>query len=166
MSESSSCLLPCAPRIRLPVVSPAREFATLTFERRKFVSTSTSHQHPEVACFVLLEERECDAIMIHHCRGRGPGSSILNGNRMTLVLLLRFLVTAWSFTTHSIVPCRLDTSRSLQTNHLPTIPPIIRTSLGMANGDSGIPEPLAIEGDWSAYLDDQSTGLVYYFNSR
>jgi len=28
------------------------------------------------------------------------------------------------------------------------------------------PEPLATEGDWSAYLDEASTGLVYYFNIR
>jgi len=27
------------------------------------------------------------------------------------------------------------------------------------------PEPLATEGDWSAYLDDATTGYVYYFNS-
>mmetsp|Transcript_13458 Transcript_13458/g.29224 ORF Transcript_13458/g.29224 Transcript_13458/m.29224 type:complete len:629 (-) Transcript_13458:283-2169(-) len=27
------------------------------------------------------------------------------------------------------------------------------------------PEPLATEGDWSAYLDDETTGYVYYFNS-
>jgi hypothetical protein len=28
------------------------------------------------------------------------------------------------------------------------------------------PEALATEGDWSAYLDGQVTGLVYYFNAR
>ena len=27
-------------------------------------------------------------------------------------------------------------------------------------------EPLATEGDWTAYLDEQSTGLVYYFNGK
>lgn len=27
------------------------------------------------------------------------------------------------------------------------------------------PEPLATEGDWSAYLDSESTGYIYYFNS-
>ncbi|KAL3808715.1 hypothetical protein ACHAXA_003794 [Cyclostephanos tholiformis] len=27
-----------------------------------------------------------------------------------------------------------------------------------------IPEPIATEGDWSAYLDSESTGYVYYFN--
>lgn len=27
------------------------------------------------------------------------------------------------------------------------------------------PESLATEGDWSAYLDDETTGYVYYFNS-
>jgi len=26
------------------------------------------------------------------------------------------------------------------------------------------PEPLAIEGDWSAYLDAETTGYIYYFN--
>jgi hypothetical protein len=42
-----------------------------------------------------------------------------------------------------------------------------RTRLPMASaGSDGGPEPLATEGDWSAYLDDQSTGLVYYFNAR
>jgi hypothetical protein len=41
------------------------------------------------------------------------------------------------------------------------------TRLPMASaGSDGGPEPLATEGDWSAYLDDQSTGLVYYFNAR
>jgi protein phosphatase PTC7 len=28
------------------------------------------------------------------------------------------------------------------------------------------PEPLGSEGDWTAYLDSQTTGLVYYFNSQ
>ncbi|KAL7431852.1 hypothetical protein ACHAXH_006660 [Discostella pseudostelligera] len=27
------------------------------------------------------------------------------------------------------------------------------------------PEPLAVEGDWSAYLDSESTGYIYYFNT-
>ena len=27
------------------------------------------------------------------------------------------------------------------------------------------PEPLATEGEWSAYLDSESTGYIYYFNS-
>ena len=27
-------------------------------------------------------------------------------------------------------------------------------------------DPLASEGDWTAYLDDESTGLVYYFNKK
>ena len=27
-------------------------------------------------------------------------------------------------------------------------------------------EPLAAEGDWTAYLDEQNTGLVYYFNGK
>lgn len=27
-------------------------------------------------------------------------------------------------------------------------------------------EPLASEGDWTAYLDEESTGCVYYFNSK
>jgi protein phosphatase PTC7 len=27
-------------------------------------------------------------------------------------------------------------------------------------------EPLATEGDWTAYLDEQNTGLVYYFNGK
>ncbi len=27
-----------------------------------------------------------------------------------------------------------------------------------------MPEPIATEGDWSAYLDSESTGFVYYFN--
>jgi hypothetical protein len=40
-----------------------------------------------------------------------------------------------------------------------------RLPMASAGGDGG-PEPLATEGDWSAYLDDQSTGLVYYFNAR
>jgi hypothetical protein len=44
--------------------------------------------------------------------------------------------------------------------------------LGMASqrssdgDDQGQPEALATEGDWSAYLDGQVTGLVYYFNAR
>jgi protein phosphatase PTC7 len=28
------------------------------------------------------------------------------------------------------------------------------------------PEPLVSEGDWAAYLDEENTGLVYYFNSQ
>jgi hypothetical protein len=36
----------------------------------------------------------------------------------------------------------------------------------MASFNDAGPEPLATEGDWSAYLDDQSTGLLYYFNAR
>eukprot|EP00957_Ditylum_brightwellii_P113260 8636465-Ditylum_brightwellii.AAC.1 len=27
-------------------------------------------------------------------------------------------------------------------------------------------DPLASEGDWTAYLDEDSTGLVYYFNGE
>ena len=27
-------------------------------------------------------------------------------------------------------------------------------------------KPLATEGDWSAYLDDETTGLIYYFNGK
>ena len=27
-------------------------------------------------------------------------------------------------------------------------------------------EPLASEGDWQAYLDEETTGLIYYFNSQ
>ena len=29
-----------------------------------------------------------------------------------------------------------------------------------------IPEPLETEGAWSAYLDEENTGLIYYFNSQ
>ena len=29
-----------------------------------------------------------------------------------------------------------------------------------------LPEPLATEGDWSAYLDEETTGLIYYFHQR
>ena len=29
-----------------------------------------------------------------------------------------------------------------------------------------IPKPLANEGDWTAYLDEESTGLIYYFNGK
>ncbi|KAL7574607.1 hypothetical protein ACA910_002960 [Epithemia clementina (nom. ined.)] len=28
------------------------------------------------------------------------------------------------------------------------------------------PEPLSSEGDWTAYLDEDTTGLIYYFNGR
>jgi len=28
------------------------------------------------------------------------------------------------------------------------------------------PEPLASEGDWTAYLDEETTGLIYYFNGK
>ncbi|CAB9508804.1 protein phosphatase 2C BIPP2C1 [Seminavis robusta] len=28
------------------------------------------------------------------------------------------------------------------------------------------PEPLATEGEWTAFLDEETTGVVYYFNSR
>lgn len=31
---------------------------------------------------------------------------------------------------------------------------------------ASIPEPLASEGDWTAYLDEDTTGLVYYFNGK
>ena len=27
-------------------------------------------------------------------------------------------------------------------------------------------KPLATEGDWTAYLDDETTGLVYFFNGK
>lgn len=46
-----------------------------------------------------------------------------------------------------------------------------RTTSGVANGKStrlGMGknlEPLAKEGPWTAYLDEETTGLVYYFNS-
>lgn len=30
----------------------------------------------------------------------------------------------------------------------------------------GLPEPLASEGDWTAFLDEETTGLIYYFNSQ
>eukprot|EP00977_Amphora_coffeiformis_P013226 scaffold3408_cov129-Amphora_coffeaeformis.AAC.21 len=29
-----------------------------------------------------------------------------------------------------------------------------------------LPRPLAMEGDWTAYLDEESTGLIYYFNGK
>ena len=29
-----------------------------------------------------------------------------------------------------------------------------------------LPRPLGIEGDWTAYLDEESTGLIYYFNGK
>ena len=28
------------------------------------------------------------------------------------------------------------------------------------------PEPLATEGEWTAFLDEDNTGVVYYFNTR
>lgn len=28
------------------------------------------------------------------------------------------------------------------------------------------PEPLATEGEWAAYLDEENTGVIYYFNTR
>lgn len=34
----------------------------------------------------------------------------------------------------------------------------------MAGNDKSDPEPLAKEGKWRAFLDDDTTGLVYYFN--
>ena len=38
------------------------------------------------------------------------------------------------------------------------------------SADDGVllaaPQPLATEGDWTAYLDDTSTGLIYYFNGK
>lgn len=30
----------------------------------------------------------------------------------------------------------------------------------------GLPEPLASEGDWTAFMDEDTTGLIYYFNSE
>ncbi|KAL7473614.1 hypothetical protein ACHAXS_014097 [Conticribra weissflogii] len=38
------------------------------------------------------------------------------------------------------------------------------TRLNSSSGDESEPEPLATEGDWTAYLDDENTGFVYYFN--
>ena len=29
-----------------------------------------------------------------------------------------------------------------------------------------LPRPLATEGEWTAYLDEESTGLIYYFNGK
>ncbi|KAL9186317.1 hypothetical protein ACHAXT_005555 [Thalassiosira profunda] len=37
-------------------------------------------------------------------------------------------------------------------------------TIGTSTRLQATPEPLATEGDWSAYLDAESTGYVYYFN--
>ena len=47
-----------------------------------------------------------------------------------------------------------------------TVTPWTRHSTSSTQLAAGPPQPLATEGDWTAYLDADSTGLVYYFNGK
>lgn len=49
-----------------------------------------------------------------------------------------------------------------------TVPQYCPAAVGSSSSSTKLhstPEPLAEEGDWSAYLDAETTGYVYYFNS-
>ncbi|KAL7534796.1 hypothetical protein ACHAXR_006098 [Thalassiosira sp. AJA248-18] len=58
-------------------------------------------------------------------------------------------------------------SPSLRSAALPQYCPAVIGSGGSSTTTrlQSTPEPLATEGDWSAYLDSETTGYVYYFNS-
>ena len=72
-------------------------------------------------------------------------SIMKSGNRNLVVLLVAALAdTSCAF------------SPPMQTTH---VRPNMMSPLYMT-----APEPLATEGDWSAYLDYESTGYIYYFN--
>ena len=61
--------------------------------------------------------------------------------------------------TKSHVPSSSSTSSSRVTTTTAAAAATTSTRLYSA------PEPLATEGDWSAYLDSESTGYIYYFNT-
>jgi protein phosphatase PTC7 len=48
----------------------------------------------------------------------------------------------------------------------PTVVSLRRNNNFVQSRLYGALEPLATEGDWTAYLDEENTGLVYYFNGK
>jgi protein phosphatase PTC7 len=71
-----------------------------------------------------------------------------------------------SSSTLSTASCLSRSNRNLHPRYhskdtiVTTVPRARRTLL------LAMPEPLGNEGDWTAYLDEETTGLVYYFNSQ
>lgn len=72
---------------------------------------------------------------------------MMTASRSSVLILLAAAVLANTSEAFSI--CSSST-----TNHRPS-----SSALYMTN-----PEPIATEGDWSAYLDSETTGYIYYFN--
>jgi protein phosphatase PTC7 len=67
----------------------------------------------------------------------------MTSSKLLLISVMVAAQSTWAFTLPSRARGAVGTSRLLAT-----------------------PEPLATEGDWTAYLDDSSTGLIYYFNGK
>jgi len=79
-------------------------------------------------------------------------------------LLLTAISSTSSFATTGQLPIKTPFSSSTFYNKkvCSLSPPLSKTTLEM--GDESDPEPLAKEGQWRAFLDEETTGLIYYFN--
>jgi hypothetical protein len=74
---------------------------------------------------------------------------MMTASRSSVFILLAAAVLASTSEAFSICPSSTTTTRTSSSS----------SALYMAN-----PEPIATEGDWSAYLDSENTGYIYYFN--
>mmetsp|Transcript_11183 Transcript_11183/g.22949 ORF Transcript_11183/g.22949 Transcript_11183/m.22949 type:complete len:666 (+) Transcript_11183:98-2095(+) len=63
----------------------------------------------------------------------------------------------------SVFPTTSAKSKATCATH-PSTSTSTTTRLYSSTDDESGPEPLATEGDWTAYLDDENTGYIYYFN--
>ena len=72
---------------------------------------------------------------------------MMPASRRSVLILLAAAVLACSSEAFSICSSSTTTTRTSS------------SALYMTN-----PEPIATEGDWSAYLDSETTGYIYYFN--
>lgn len=72
---------------------------------------------------------------------------MMTASRSSVLILLAAAVLASTSEAFSICPSSTTTTRTSS------------SALYMTN-----PEPIATEGDWSAYLDSETTGYIYYFN--
>lgn len=78
-------------------------------------------------------------------------------------LLLAAISSTSAFATTRQLPMKTPFSSStfINTNKVCSLsPPSSETTLKM----SADPQPLATEGQWQAFLDEDTTGLIYYFN--
>ena len=88
---------------------------------------------------------------LYHCNSVGKMKSLV-----LLITISSCIICKWSVVNGFAPPPSFLSSVSSTTHNKNNI---ICTRL------QSTPEPLATEGDWSAYLDTDTTGYVYYFNS-